>query len=342
MRISKWKVFILGFLGFFLVLGFIYRDLLSYALMQGKGQWSVIRGAKPVTWWLEPGNLSPEKVEKLALIEQIRTFAFEQLGINYSDNYTTMYDDEGGNALWVISACPPFSLDPLTWSFPIVGTFSYKGFFDKQKADLFFDELKEQGLDVSMRPVAGWSTLGWFKDPVMASMLKRSEGDLANLIIHELTHGTIFVKNDTELNENIASFVGDVGAELFLANKYGVDSEELLRYKAAREDYQTFSLYWLEQSKHLEAFYDSIRAIPVEQKKELKKERIATMVAGMNEVPFNRSDAYANYFNSLPNNTFFTNFRRYRSRQGIFNEELTRDFGGDLRAFISHYKMLYP
>ncbi len=44
-------------------------------------------------------------------------------------------------------------------------------------------------------------------------MLNRSEGDLANLIIHEMSHATIFVKDSVDFNENLATFIGDRGAE---------------------------------------------------------------------------------------------------------------------------------
>ena len=86
-------------------------------------------------------------------------------------------------------------------------------------ADKEMELLKEAGYDVGMRTVGGWSTLGWFKDPILSNMLNRSYGDLANLIIHELVHATIFVKDSVEFNENLASFIGDQGAKLFLKRK---------------------------------------------------------------------------------------------------------------------------
>ncbi len=92
----------------------------------------------------------------------------------------------------------------------------YKGFFNQKLAFELKDELEKEGYDVIVRNPGGWSTLGWFTDPILSKMLNRSEGDLANLIIHEMVHSTIFVKDSVEFNENLATFIGDRGAEKFL------------------------------------------------------------------------------------------------------------------------------
>ena len=118
--------------------------------------------------------------------------------------------------MWVVMACEPFALKPKEWKFPIIGSVPYKGFFKKERAEALKAELEKEGWDVMVRNPGGWSTLGWFTDPILSKMLMRSEGDLANLIIHEMSHATIFVKDSVEFNENLATFIGDRGAELFL------------------------------------------------------------------------------------------------------------------------------
>jgi predicted aminopeptidase len=336
------RIWIGGIVFFVLITaGCSVSELISYGLMQGKGQLKVLQGAEPVDYWLQSDNLSASKKEKLKLIEDIRKYAFDSLGLQRNKNYTKMYNDEDNPALWVVSASAPFALEPMTWSFPLIGTFSYKGFFEKEKALELVAELEEDGMDVSLRTVGGWSTLGWFKDPVMASMLRRSEGDLANLIIHELSHATIFVKNDTELNENIATFIGDKGAEQFLAFRFGPDSEELSSYLLGKEDYEKFSLYWLAQAQKLDSLYKGMEPLSLAEKNSMKNQIIKEMVDGLDSVPFNRASRYANYFDELPNNNFFINFRRYRSRQSLFEEEFQDKFDGDLSAIIAHWKKSY-
>lgn len=317
------------------------KELLSYGLMQGKGQLKVLQGAEDLDYWLASDVLDERKKEKLRLIDEIRNYAFDSLGLSRNKNYTKMYNDEENPALWVVSASAPYALEPMTWSFPLIGSFSYKGFFDKEKALELVDELESKGMDVSLRTVGGWSTLGWFKDPVMASMLKRSEGDLANLIIHELCHATIFVKNDTELNENIATFVGDKGAEKFLHYRFGAESKELKNYLIGKEDYEQFSLYWLEQAGKLDSLYKASAHLSEEAKAERKLQTIQKMVDGLQEVPFSRPSRFENYFEELPNNNFFINFRRYRAKQSLFETEFQNDFKGELPAIIAHWKKVH-
>ncbi len=336
------KIWILGVLLLGILAGGCrVRELLSYGLMQGKGQLKVLQGAEPIDYWLKKGDLDGRKKDKLRLIEEIRNFAFDSLGLSRNKNYTKMYNDEENPALWVVSASAPFALEPVTWTFPFIGTFSYKGFFDKEKALELVNQLESTGMDVSLRTVGGWSTLGWFRDPVMASMLRRSEGDLANLIIHELCHSTIFVKNDTELNENIATFVGDKGAEEFLRHRFGAESEELQNYRNGKEDYEKFSLYWLEQAQHLDSVYSTMEHLPKKEKLALKDQSIQGMVDGLKEVPFLKPARYENYFDELPNNNFFINFRRYRAKQSLFEEDFQNEFEGELRAIISYWKKMY-
>jgi predicted aminopeptidase len=127
-----------------------------------------------------------------------------------------------------------FQLKAYEWDFPLIGSFSYKGFFNYDQALEEEDKIRKNGYDTSIDEIAGWSTLGWFKDPVLSDMLDRSSGSLANLIIHELTHGTLYVKDNVDFNENLASFVGDKGALIFLRHKYGENSKEYHEYEQGR------------------------------------------------------------------------------------------------------------
>lgn len=318
------------------VVAVIFGDMVAYGLSQAKGQLTVVWNARPIEDWLAEDSLSENEVYKLKLIQEIRQFAFDSLGIKESKNYTKLYYEGDETTLWVITACEPFAFKSKTWKFPLLGTFSYKGYFDKEKAKAELEELKTGGWDVSGRAVSGWSTLGWFKDPVLSSMLKRKEGDLANLIIHELSHGSIFIKDDTDQNENVATFIGDRGAELFLTQKFGADSKELEQYLNSKDDYKHFAEYWLEASIVLEQFYADLDISDYEKATQLKKERISELVEGLKDVPFYNQKVYHDYFDELPNNTFIMNFRRYRSKQNVFQEEFERNFDQNLKNYIAH------
>jgi len=314
----------------------IFGDMVAYGLSQARGQLTVVWNARPIEEWLAEGSLNENEIYKLQLIQEIRQFAFDSLGIKENKNYTKLYYEGDETTLWVITACEPFAFKSKEWKFPFLGTFSYKGYFDKEKAKAELEELKAGGWDVSGRAVSGWSTLGWFKDPVLSSMLKRKEGDLANLIIHELSHGSIFIKNDTDQNENVATFIGDKGAELFLIQKFGAESVELEQYLNSKQDYKLFSEYWLNASIELEQFYASLETSDTIKAKILKGEKISELVEGLKEIPFYNQEIYHDYFADLPNNTFIMNFRRYRAKQNIFQKEFENDFDENLKNYIAY------
>ncbi len=200
------------------------RELVSYGWMQARGQLRILWNTQPVDEVLADATYPDSLKKKIELIREIKRFSVDSLGLEPSGSYESFYNQQGKPILWVITACEPYELIARKWHFPIIGTFSYKGFFEKDRADTLVAELKKEGLDTRIGEVSAWSTLGFLNDPILSSFLDRSEGNLAELIIHELTHGTLFIKNSLEYNENLADFVGEYGALRFLAQKYGTNT----------------------------------------------------------------------------------------------------------------------
>ena len=113
--------------------GVYYRELVSYGIAQGLGQLKIIREARPVEEFMIDPSFPDSLKSKLKLIQKARQFAIDTLGLNNTKNYTTLYDQHGEELMWVVIACEPFRLKEKRWSFPIVGSVPYKGFFDKAK-----------------------------------------------------------------------------------------------------------------------------------------------------------------------------------------------------------------
>ncbi|HTF05393.1 MAG TPA: aminopeptidase, partial [Bacteroidia bacterium] len=220
-------------------------DLVTYGICMGKGQMDIVLGARDFQEVYADDSVDVHVKERLRFIEEVREFAFDSIGLTRNDNYTTYYDQKGQRLLYVVTASKPFELKAHLWSFPILGDVPYKGFFNEEKANAESERLKAEGWDVDIGGASGWSTLGWFKDPVLSGMLRMSEGELAELIIHELTHGTIFVKDNVDYNENLAQFVGVEGAKWFLASRYGKDSDELSAYVNGNRDGDTRTAFML-------------------------------------------------------------------------------------------------
>ncbi|MFA6604206.1 MAG: aminopeptidase [Patescibacteria group bacterium] len=182
---------------------------------------------------LASDDLSDADKDKLRDIQRIRGFAERDLGLGSSDNYTTYYPGPKEPLAYVVTASYRDRLEPATWWFPVVGSVAYKGYFDLGKAKKERDRLAAEGYDVYLRPALAYSTLGWFKDPILPLMLELDESEIAMLVIHELAHGTVFAAGQTEFNESLAEFVGREGAIDFLIRKYSADD---LRVAALRDD----------------------------------------------------------------------------------------------------------
>lgn len=320
-------------------------QLVKYGLEQGRGQMIIVWNAKPVKQYLESPAFPDSLKEKLRLIEHVRKFAIDSLSLKDTKNYKTLYDQKGEEIMWVVMASEPFRLKAKEWDFPVIGAVPYKGYFDRRKALALRDELVKEGWDVNIRNPGGWSTLGWFTDPILSGMLERSEGDLANLIIHEMSHATIFVKDSIDFNENLATFIGDRGAEQFLISVYGPESDEYTTYMNEDRDYVMFSEHMLRGSEKLDSLYNKLKdSDPIAIKTRLKTEMIQEIVSSLDTLSLRatKSKPSMRYQGGLPNNAYFMNFIRYQSRQDIFEQEWRTKFGGDLRAYIEYLTEKYP
>lgn len=328
-----------------IVLGIWQRELVAYGWMQGKGQWNVLWNARPIADVMADAQVPDSLKKRLELIQEIKRFAIDSLGLHDTENYTTLFDQHGKPILWVLTCADPYKMEAKMWSFPLVGSFTYKGFFDEQKLKEAEKEMKAQGYDTDINPVSAWSTLGWFKDPILSSMLYRPEGSLANLIIHEMTHATLFVKDSHEFNENLAEFVGDYGAKAFLKYKYGATSPQLDKYLKRKVFNDKFSQHILRGATQLDSLYQNfLPSFTSKQKDSLKYALIQKIVDSSDSVFVGMSFTKSVYFEpkTLPNNAFFVGFITYRAKQNQFEVEFQTRFSGDFRKYLTYLKAKYP
>ena len=320
-------------------------NVILYGIHQGVGQIKIIHEAQPLEEVLADPAFPDTSKAKLRLIQEIKKFAVDSLGIFESKNYTSLYDQHGEPIMYVITACEPFAFKPYEWHFSFLGKFTYKGHFKKERAEDDLNELKAEGYDIELGTAKAYSTLGWFKDPILSGMLTSPPGSLARLIIHELTHGTLYIKDSVTYNENLATFVGDQGAILFLKHKYGAESKEMKDYLGNIDDIERFSAHILSGMKEIEQLYASVdfQHLAIADKRKEKRERIQKIMAAADTLHFYNKKKFAEIFSPKfeVNNNFFLTYVMYRNEQNLFEAEFRNKFHSNFKAYLKYLKSKY-
>ncbi|GAB4136810.1 MAG: aminopeptidase [Bacteroidia bacterium] len=322
----------------------LHAEEAVYGAKMLKGQLHIISNARPVSEVLRDPSLDPEIRRKLLLIQDVRKFAFDSIGLKPNNNYTKYFDQKGKRLVYLVTACEPFALSAFEWEFPVLGRVPYKGFFNESDAVQEAERIRSLGYDTDIGGVSGWSTLGFFNDPILSQMLNRNDGELAELIIHELTHGTVFIKDEVELNENLATFVGEKGAEWFLINRYKNDTTKLHEYKSGNTDSKKISEFMLQSAKFLEQQYQAINlSAPLSSKRKIKKEAFDSIVITAKRLELINDTVFADRFQKRllkSGNTVFMHYVRYEARQDDF-EEIYKLKKNNLRAFVDEMRNRY-
>ena len=213
---------------------------------------SPVVGAEP---YAAPQPLAPAVKARLATVLRVRDFATQTLALPDNDSYRVYADLDRAQVAWNVVATPEFSLTPKEWCFPVAGCVPYRGYFSHKRAQQFADELRDERLDVRVAGVAAYSTLGWFRDPVFSTQLRRSDNDIAALIFHELAHQKLYLRGDATFNESFATTVEIEGMHRWLAQ--GNDKAALDNYLLDRTRHTQFVDLLLKYRTRLEALYAS-------------------------------------------------------------------------------------
>jgi len=289
----------------------------------------------PIQEVLNDEQAAPEIQEKIRFIQEVKRYGEESVGLNRTKSYSRFFEVKGP-VLYVVTASDKDQLKLYHWTFPIVGKVTYKGFFTKEGALQEKRDLDKRDYDTFLRPSEAYSTLGWLNDPIFSSMLKWDDGTLANLILHEMAHATVYFKGNTDFNEQMATFIGNQGAIDFLAKKYGSESQEVSVAFESQEDDLFFS-QWADQAyRRLSMFYS--QAISREEKVKGREEIFLSLQEEFKEMqPRFKTKGYRN-FDQIPlNNAAVMAHRQYFHRLENF-ERLYEYLGRDLRRVVEMMK----
>jgi predicted aminopeptidase len=306
---------------------------LVYLSKLGWHQSSITFHSVPVQEVLENGGVNNEAKEKIHLVQEVKRYGEEKLGLTKTESYSK-YCEVKGPVLYVITASEKDRLQLYHWSFPIAGKVTYKSFFTQEGVLKEKQFLEAKGYDTSVQKAGAYSTLGWLKDPIFSSMLQWDKVTLVNLILHEMTHTTVYFKGKTDFNEEMATFVGNQGAIDFLIEKYGKGSQEVVEAIHNQEDDLLFSR-WIDQAcQRLSNFYS--REIPRDEKLRGREEIFSSLKEEFRKISF-KTDCYKSFEKKDLNNAVLLAYRRYIHRLEKF-DTVYEYLGNDLRRMIEFFK----
>ena len=296
----------------------------TYVMRAGYEEAKILWHRQPIERLLKDPHLDAPTRAKLELALDARAFAADTLHLRAGDSYATFARVDENQVVYVVAAAYRQRLEPYTWWFPIVGRVPYKGYFSKSAADAEGACLEKEGYDTYVRPSVAFSTLGWFADPLLSSVLRYDRATLANVIIHELLHNTSYLAGQTEFDESFANFVGSRGAIAFFAARGDAAARE--RSEAVWNDALVFSDFLAGFVERLQAAY--AKGVSLDERQQL-------FDAGQAEFRrlALRTDMYRNFGSEPLNNAIILHYRVYNDRLRLF-DDLFHQQGDDLAQTI--------
>lgn len=226
---------------------------IGYYWEKVQGHAEILNNQRAIQDVIDDPKTNTETRQRLKSAQQARLFATQVLKLPDNDSYQNYVDIQRDYVVWTVVATPPYSIEAKQWCFFIVGCLSYRGYFSKQSAEEFAAELKKQNMDVYISGTRAYSTLGWFDDPLLSTMLYKSEAYRVGIIFHELAHQQMYVENDTAFNEAFASTVELAGIKAWFEHKN--DQQGFNNYSLSKKRDQAFKKLLLQTRQQLKELY---------------------------------------------------------------------------------------
>ncbi len=310
----------------------------GYIFKQYRGQRKIQNGMRPITDVLADPAAGDAAKAKLKWVLRAREFGIQKIGLHETDNYTWFYDTGGKPVAFNVTACRKYAFKEKRWWFPIVGSVPYLGFFAREDAVEEKKSLDEDGWDTNLSEVAAYNTLGWYTDPVFSPMLKSEEGELAATILHEMTHGTLYLAGQSDFDETLAEWVGNEASRELMTEAYGADSPQVRRFSEGLEDEARFNAFLDSVRTELDALYK--QEIPREEKVARREEVFSRAKERFGaEAAKYHVAAYTGFLKRELNNALILSYGRYHARTDLFDRAFEAH-GRDLRATVAWFKTL--
>jgi len=315
---------------------------LSYYAQATQGQLGLIASAKPIDQWLADPKVSDQLKQRLTRAQQIRKFAVQELDLPDNGSYTRYAELNRPYVVWNVIATPELSMKPVQWCFPIAGCVDYRGYYRKEEAQRFAQELRGQGYEVRVSGVPAYSTLGWFNDPVLSTFIAYPEAEVARMLFHELAHQVAYAPGDTPFNESFATTVESIGVERWLDKHANLDSRD--RYREFRQRKRDFIDLLTQHRQRLEEVFAS--DITDDEKRKQKALVITSLKQSYHQTKDQKWGGYSGYdqwFNEPVTNAHFVLVATYEELVPAFQalhakSGSMKKFYADVRAMAKQDK----
>lgn len=309
---------------------------LGYYAQAVDGHLDIHKRVRPINEIIADPASDPQLKRTLSLVERLREFAKQELRLPDNESFTTYADLGRRYAVWNVSAAPELSVEPEKWCFIAAGCVSYRGFFAEAEANRFAEELKAKGYDTALGGIRSYSTLGWFKDPVLNTFLGYSDIELAQLIFHELAHQLIYVQDDSTFNESFATAVELEGIDRWL--KQHGDERQRAAFNAAQQRKTDSTALMLEYRKRLESTYAS--SLSRTEKRAAKASILAELHEKISALePGKSSVSYQKWLAAHLNNAYLASVSTYTEWVSEFHTLLAKE-EGDIDRFYDRVREL--
>jgi predicted aminopeptidase len=307
----------------------------SYYSQLASGQLQLLRAREPVSRVVADPTRDQKLRTHLEQSQKARTFASQQLRLPDNQSYRLYADIGRPFVVWNVFVTPEFSLKPVNHCFPIAGCVAYRGYYSQGAARGEAAVQRLQGMDVSIGGVEAYSTLGWFNDPIINSMMGWGDERLATLIFHELAHQRVYVKDDTEFNESFATFVEQEGTRQWRAYRHLPPDNNA----QARQRDQFTELVLRARTRLAKLYTLPLPAEQMRQRKAAEFERLRSEYRQLRDSQWAADKRYDAWINAPMNNARLLPFGLYDQWVPAF-DALFHQVDGDWLRFYSAVEKL--
>ena len=292
----------------------------------------------PIAEIIADPKVEEETKRKLKLAVHARQFAETELKLKSTSNYTSYVKLEQKYISYIVSISPKTELKHKLWSFPFVGDVPYKGFFSEQEAQDEAKTFDPNKFDSYVRGASAYSTLGWFDDPILSSMMRYSDHSLVNLIIHETTHATLYIPDNADFNERLATFIGNLGTELYFKKLEGENSKTLKTVADISHDEKIFSEFISKEVDSLKQWYKNYKGKLPE---EVRQSRLNEINSRFQKkiIPKTKTKRYHYFAKEKINNALLLSYRTYVYDLSDFRKAFEKN-NKNFEKFIAFSKSL--